>query len=187
MVRPGTQAASSIILDYLEKVFGPDCLFIDSKMPIGVKFKDHLHDQLKECRVFLAIIGRDWLNACDEHGHRRLDYADDSVRVEIAVALDRRISIVPVIIDDADVPKSSDLPSDLKSLPEYHAFRVQNAQFERDSAALADKLREALGQNASTVDKERIIRDDQKLTKQKVEYLIDRFWERPGLRLLFGQ
>jgi len=127
-------------------------------MPIGVKFKDHLHDQLNECGVFLAIIGRNWLNACDEDGHRRLDDADDWVRVEIASALARGIKVVPVIIDDGVIPKPSDLPSDLKSLPDFQAFRVQNNQFERDSAALADKLREALGLiNASTVTKERFI------------------------------
>jgi hypothetical protein len=182
--REGSSGDAGRLRDYLKEVFGSDSVFIDSNIPVGVKFKDHLHDQLKSCRVFLAIIGRNWLNACDEHGHRRLDNADDWVRVEIASALDRDIGVVPVIIDDADVPKSSDLPSDLKSLPEYQAFRVQNIQFERDSAALADKLREALGQDASTVNKERIMRDDEKLTKQKVEYLIERFFKRPGLKRL---
>jgi hypothetical protein len=171
--REGSSGDAGRLCDYLKEVFGPDSLFIDSDMPVGVKFKDHLHDQLNECGVFLAIIGRNWLNACDEHGHRRLDDADDWVRVEIASALDRGIKVVPVIIDDGVVPKPSDLPSDLKSLPEFQAFRVQNAQFERDSAALADKLRAALGQtNAPTVNKERFIRDAMKFTEQKFRSLI---------------
>jgi hypothetical protein len=182
--REGSSGDAGRLCDYLKEVFGPGSLFIDSDMPVGVKFKEHLHNQLNECAVFLAIIGRNWLNACDEYGHRRLDNADDWVRVEIASALDRDVKVVPVIIDDAVAPKSSDLPSDLKSLPEFQAFRVQNAQFERDSTALADKLREALGQaNVPTGNKERIIRDAKKSTLQKVTNLIERLIERPG----FGQ
>jgi TIR domain len=170
--REGSSGDAGRLCDYLKEVFGPDSLFIDSDMPVGVKFKEHLHNQLNECGVFLAIIGRNWLNACDQYGHRRLDNADDWVRVEIASALDRGVKVVPVIIDDGVVPKPSDLPSDLKSLPEFQAFRVQNSQFERDSAALADKLREALGQtSAPTVNKERIIRDAMKSIEQKFRSL----------------
>src|SRR5262249_35525869 len=87
-------------------------------------------------------------------------------------------------IDNADVPKSSDLPSDLKSLPEFQAFRVQNIQFERDSAALADKLHEALGQtNASTVTKERFITDTTQAIAQKARRLLV---ERRGFWALVG-
>ena len=177
----GSSGDAGRLRDYLKEVFGPHTLFIDSDMPIGVKFKDHLHDQLNECGVFLAIIGRNWLNACDEDGHRRLDDADDWVRVEIASALARGIKVVPVIIDDGVIPKPSDLPSDLKSLPEFQAFRVRNNQFERDSAALADKLREALGQtNAPTANEERLI----KSIVQKYRSLITerpRFWKALGI------
>jgi hypothetical protein len=178
--REGSSGDAGRLCDYLKEVFGPDSLFIDSDMPVGVKFKDHLHDQLNECGVFLAIIGRNWLNACDQYGHRRLDNADDWVRVEIASALARGIKVVPVIIDDGVLPKPSDLPSDLKSLPEFQAFRVQNNQFERDSAALADKLREALGQtNAPTVNKERFIRDAMKSIEWVRRLTMERrgFWK----------
>ena len=179
--REGSSGDAGRLCDYLKEVFGPDSLFIDSDMPVGVKFKDHLHDQLNECGAFLAIIGRNWLNACGQHGHRRLDDADDWVRVEIASALARGIKVVPVIIDDGVLPKSSDLPSDLKSLPEFQALRVQNNQFERDSAALADKLREALGQtNASTVTKERFITETTHSIAQKARRLLAErrgFWK----------
>jgi hypothetical protein len=178
--REGSSGDAGRLCDYLKEVFGPDSLFIDSDIPVGVKFKDHLHDQLNECGAFLAIIGRNWLNACDARGHHRLDDADDWVRVEIASALARGIKVVPVIIDDAVLPKPSDLPSDLKSLPEFQTFRVQNNQFERDSAALADKLREALGQtNAPTVNKERFIRDAMKSIEWVRRLTMERrgFWK----------
>jgi hypothetical protein len=156
---------------------------MDDDMPVG-KFKEYLHDQLNECRVLLAIIGRNWLNARDQHGHRRLDDAEDWVRAEIGSALDRGIKVVPVIIDDGDLPKPSDLPSNLKSLPEFQAFRVRNNQFERDSAALADRLREALGQtNASTVIKERFITETTQSIAQKARRLLV---ERRGFWALVG-
>ena len=42
----GSSGDAGRLCDYLKEVFGPETLFIDSDMPIGVKFKDHLHDQL---------------------------------------------------------------------------------------------------------------------------------------------
>jgi hypothetical protein len=75
-----------------------------------------------------------------------------------AIALDRDVKIVPVLIDDADLPDSSDLPSDLRSLPKFQASRVRNNQFERDCEALAEELRKALGQTNATLNRERIIR-----------------------------
>lgn len=140
--RRGDSAATFRLCDHLKEVFGPDNVFMDNDMPVG-KFKEHLHSQLNECGVLLAIIGPNW-------DDRRLFNPDDWVRVEIAAALARRIKVVPVIIDDAVLPKPSDLPSDLKSLPEWQAFRMQNTQFERDFGALKDKLRETVGQTNAT-------------------------------------
>jgi hypothetical protein len=138
---PGTAGR---LCDHLKEVFGPDSLFIDADIPAGVNFENYLHDQLNECRAFLAVIGPNWLNVCDEYGHRRLDDASDWVRLEIASALARDIRVIPVIIDNGLLPKPNDLPSDLQPLVSRQGFSLQNARFDQDFAALADKLREAV-------------------------------------------
>jgi hypothetical protein len=81
---PGTAGR---LCDRLKEVFGPDSLFVDADIPAGVNFENYLHHQLNECRAFLAVIGPNWLNVCDEYGHRRLDDAGDWVITEYAAVL----------------------------------------------------------------------------------------------------
>jgi hypothetical protein len=66
--------------------------------------------------VLIAVIGQRWLNSSDEEGGRRIDHPEDSVRLEIATALKRNIRVIPVLVDGALMPRSSDLPDDLKLL-----------------------------------------------------------------------
>ena len=76
----------------LERRLGEDQIFrdIDTLEP-GLDFVDAIGTRLRECRVFLAIIGREWLDATDAAGHRRLEQSHDYVRLEIAVhSHDRR-------------------------------------------------------------------------------------------------
>ena len=68
-----------------------------------------------ECDVLIAVIGKDWATSCDQEGQRRLDNPEDFVRLEIATALKRNVRIIPVLVDGALMPRSSDLPDDLKS------------------------------------------------------------------------
>jgi hypothetical protein len=130
---------------------------------------------LNECSAFLAVIGPNWLNVGDEYGHRRLDDAGDWVRLEIASALARDIRVIPVIIDNGLMPKPNDLPSDLQPLVSRQAFSLQNARFDQDFAALADKLREAVAPDqasALTVSDALIANHAVKSIEQTVRVLI---------------
>ena len=128
-------STARLLCDHLKDIFGDDRVYVDFDLPAGVNFEERLHSQLDECSVLLAVIGPHWLE------DRRLHKAGDWVRVEIASALARGISVIPVIIDDVAAPTKRELPRDLKSLAKHQAFRVENAHFERDVLALADRLR----------------------------------------------
>jgi TIR domain len=130
---PGT---ARLLFERLKDIFGPDSLFIDFDLPAGVDFVKRLQSQLSECSVVLAVIGPHWLD------DRRLQRADDWVRIEIVSALARGITVIPVIIDDVVAPTKSELPGNLRSLAKLQAFRVEIAHFDRDVLALADRLRE---------------------------------------------
>jgi hypothetical protein len=69
----------------------------------------------------LALIGPDWLNSCDENGHRRLDDPNDWVRLEISRALKRDIAVIPVRINGAELPAKAKLPDDIKGLLDHQA------------------------------------------------------------------
>ena len=87
-------------------------------IPYGVDFREQIRQTLKRARVVVAVIGPTWLGARGK-GNRRIDDPADFVRLEIAIALQRGIPIIPVLIDDTPMPQVENLPDDLRGL----AFR----------------------------------------------------------------
>jgi hypothetical protein len=72
---------------------------------------EYLHSQVAACDVFLAVIGPNWLDAKDDDGRRRFDNPDDFVTIEIAEALARKIRVIPVLVDGARMPKTTNCPT----------------------------------------------------------------------------
>lgn len=131
--------------DRLAQTFGQQNIFMDvDSIPAGVDFVTDLNSQVAACRVFLAVIGPNWLDAKDESGARRLDNPNDFVTIEIAAALARDIRVIPVLVDNTHMPKADKLPDPIKLLVRRNAVEVRNAQFGRDSDTLVAKIREAL-------------------------------------------
>jgi hypothetical protein len=95
----------------------------------------------------IIVIGKRWLIASDEEGRGRLDNPDDLVRLEIATALKRNIRVIPLLVVGALMPRSTDLPDDLKLMVWRNALDVShtrfNADLERLRAALASVLEKA--------------------------------------------
>src|SRR5262245_63680032 len=90
--RADSTATAGRLHDRLAQTFGRKILFMDvDHVPAGIDFVEHLHSQVAACRVFLAVIGPNWLDAKDDDGRRRLDKPDDFVAIEIAAALSRDI------------------------------------------------------------------------------------------------
>ena len=110
-------------------------------IPAGVDFVADLNNQVAACRVFLAVIGPNWLDAKDESGVRRLDNPDDFVTIEIAAALARDIRVIPVLVDNARMPKADKLPEPIKPLVRRNAVEVRNTQFRRDAETLVARMR----------------------------------------------
>src|SRR5215467_9390843 len=114
--------------DRLEREFGRDLLFMDvDAIPLGADFVNVLSDEVAKCDVLLAIIGPNWVDARDELGHRRLDSAQDFVRIEIAVALKRGIPVIPILLEGTRVPRPEQLPDDLKGLTRRNGLDVRHA------------------------------------------------------------
>jgi hypothetical protein len=97
---------------------------IDSN-PIGVDYRAHIDDSLRRCDILLAVIGQDWLGG-GEVGTRRIDDPSDLVRLEVTSALTRGIRVVPLLVDDTEMPSAEELPEDLRGLKFRQAFRVDS-------------------------------------------------------------
>jgi TIR domain len=124
------------LFDRLERTFRRKALFMDvDSIAPGQDFVSILEARVAECDVLLALIGRGWLTATDEAG-RRLDNAEDFVRIEIATALTQAKRVIPVLIDDVPMPRSEDLPEVLKPLVRRQATRLSHDRFKADSDRL---------------------------------------------------
>jgi TPR repeat protein len=132
--------------DRLMRDLGGEFLFMDvDAIPPGANFVKVLQDEVSQCAVLLAMIGAHWLDARDERGNRRLDNPDDFVRIEIATALGRDIPVVPILLDGAGIPKSDQLPDDLRELTLRNALEVRHASFHFDMDKLIGWLKQQLG------------------------------------------
>ncbi|MBX7109009.1 MAG: TIR domain-containing protein [Chitinophagales bacterium] len=102
-------------------------VFIDTeKIKVGQDFEKKMIKELENSDVVLAIIGHNWLNATtgNEGRARKIDRADDPVRMELEKALEKKIPLVVVLLDKAQKPHKMDLPSSLVSLVNAEQFKL---------------------------------------------------------------
>jgi TolB-like protein/tetratricopeptide (TPR) repeat protein len=104
------------LYDRLQEKFGPQNVFmdIDSIRP-GVDFREQINETISHADAVVAVIGRRWLGEQPD-GSRRIDDPNDFVRLEIASALKCKIPVIPVLVDDAPMPKQTKLPPDIEPL-----------------------------------------------------------------------
>jgi hypothetical protein len=129
------------ISQYLEKEFGRKNVFIDVDMRAGAKFPVVLEQRLAECKVLLALIGPEWLNSRSEDGQRRIDLPDDWVRLEIAQALKRDITVIPVRVSGTPLPSKGNLPEDIRGLLDHQAVSLTLAGFRHEMSGLVRDIR----------------------------------------------
>jgi formylglycine-generating enzyme required for sulfatase activity len=129
----------------LEQAFQPEQLFFDvDNIEPGLDFVRVLEEQVAACDVLISVIGRNWIDARDQSGARRLDNPDDFVRIEIesALAWDKRV--IPVLVGQASMPSADQLPGPMKPLARRHAVRLTHERFRADTQALITALQRAL-------------------------------------------
>jgi formylglycine-generating enzyme required for sulfatase activity len=130
--------------DRLAAQFGRDHVFKDLvSIPPGVEFRKHLYAAITACDVALVVIGREWLEARDAAGNRRLDDDADFVRVEIEAALQRNIALIPLLIDKAPMPRKDQLPLTLQGLVFRNGMQIRSdGNFHGDMDELVRALKQ---------------------------------------------
>ncbi|MGB7247685.1 MAG: SUMF1/EgtB/PvdO family nonheme iron enzyme [Phormidesmis sp.] len=125
--RTDSAAEAGRIYDYLENKFGYESIFKDvDTIDAGDDFRERLNEAVGQCQILLAVIGRSWLHTKDEAGRRRLDNPADWVRLEIETALQRKIRVIPILLEGVAMPTVSDLPEALQPLAYRNAVRVRH-------------------------------------------------------------
>lgn len=127
--------------DVLERHFGPASVFFDvDDLAPGTDFPLAIRNELKKCKVLLALIGKSWLTARDADGFRRIDNPDDFVRREVGSALARGIPVIPITLQDEKPPSAEMLPKALKPFARRQAFALRNDRWEADLSLLIEKI-----------------------------------------------
>jgi formylglycine-generating enzyme required for sulfatase activity len=143
--RDDCSASAGRLYDRLCGHFASTNIFMDvDNLDPGVDFVDAIEESVASCDALIAVIGRFWLISSDEEGRRRLDNPEDFVRIEIATALNRDVRVIPLLVDGALMPRSRDLPDDLKPLTRRMALEVSHTRFKEDCNRLITTLDRAM-------------------------------------------
>lgn len=147
--RSDTQGIAGRLYDGLEFRLGKDSVFFDiDSIPLGTDFREHVRVTLDQCGVLLVLIGSRWIETMPD-GRPRLDHPDDLVRVEIEAALERRVPVVPVLIDLTPMPGAEQLPGALSALAYRNAVRVDSGiDFRNHLTRLVAGISPYIGGNA---------------------------------------
>jgi hypothetical protein len=133
------------LYDHLIARFGEHMVFrdIDAIDP-GTDFVGRIEEAVGSCQVLLAVIGRDWLSVTGPDGRRRLDNQADFVRLELAAALQQGIRMIPVLVQDAQMPGPEDLPEPLKELARRNAIKLTDDRWRYDMSRLVSAIEKSV-------------------------------------------
>lgn len=124
----------------LEKRLGRGSVFRDIlDIPPGADFVAAIRERLQGAQTVLVLIGPRWAGG-DTPGTRRIDDEADFVRLEVAIALDSGVRVVPVLLPGAQMPAEASLPAPLKALARRNALSLSETNWDADVARLADTM-----------------------------------------------
>lgn len=125
--------------DRLCDAFGDEMVFRDiDSIPAGTNFRNVILRTLNEVDAVVAIIGPNWSRSSTE-GRAAAD--TDYVFLELAEALREGKPVLPVLIEDTEMPTPDALPADLRALSDINAISVHgDPAFRRDSTRLIEVI-----------------------------------------------
>lgn len=145
--RVDTEPVAAWLHQELTKVFAQGAIFLDhAELVAGHDFRQQLQQRLSSSKIVLVLIGPKWLETLQE----RIDNGQpDFVRGEVALALEKGLTVIPVLLksDDAIVPmpRESDLPSNIRELANRHAVTLDLKH--PNVSVLAERIKAELGQH----------------------------------------
>lgn len=130
--RSDTTDVTGRLYDRLVGRFGRETIFKDvDSVPLGVDFRERIAEAINRSAVILAVIGPHWRGQGPDGD--RLSSEADVVRFEIETALEAKTPVIPILVNEADLPERSSLPESLQSLVHLNAATLRaDPDFDRD-------------------------------------------------------
>jgi TIR domain len=152
--REETAYAAGWLFDRLVERFGRPQIFKDvDSIALGDDFVETISNAVGKTDVLLALIGEQWLTMRDEKGARRLENPDDFVRIELEAALERKIRVIPILVDGAAMPTRNELPQTLAPLAQRQALELSPSRFDFDTRRLMNVLEHTLAEDDGADDR----------------------------------
>lgn len=114
--------------------FGADAVFLAAQsIRPGDNYVREIFANLRDCEIVLAVMGKNWAATLD---------ADDFdwVHQELTTAFARGVRVVPVLVEDADLPAESSLPADIAALAHCQYVKLRHYSVDADLAQIAGHL-----------------------------------------------
>lgn len=136
--RSDTTGEAGRLADSLENLLGARCVFRDTDdIQPGEDFERVLTRELAGTHAVLVLIGKRWLAELTARQHQP---APDFVRIEIATALRLGKTLIPVLLQGAELPGADALPEDLRPLLAHQAVSLREEAWAMDCGRLADAI-----------------------------------------------
>lgn len=145
--RSDCQSQANGLNDGLRHRLPESRVFMDiDSIPIGADFEEHIRGEIEQCHVALILIGDDWLEPRPGTDVRRIDEANDFVRLEIESSLaTKHLRVIPVLVEGARMPTPEELPKSIRRLARLNAFELSDQRWSTDIERLTRQLRELTG------------------------------------------
>ena len=139
--RADSADAAGRLYDRLAEQFGNDNVFINvNNIRPSKDYVVAIERRIANCDTMIVLIGPGWASATNEAGFRRLDDPRDLARLEVEAALQRNVRVIPILLGDAEMPETPELPEPLQALLRRQAVRLSHASFHKDVDLLLERL-----------------------------------------------
>jgi hypothetical protein len=99
-------ANARLVYDRLRGRFGREHVFMDvDTLQPGQDFVSAINERVSSCDALIAVIGRAWLAQIES-----LKNSSGFVRLELTAAFERKIPVVPVLVDGVKMPGPQGAP-----------------------------------------------------------------------------
>ena len=116
----------------LEQQLGRGSVFRDVlDIAPGEDFAHTIRQRLASAQAVLVLIGPRWAGV-QTGAARRIDDERDFVRLEVQVALQSGVRVVPVLLPGATLPSAAELPDALQALAQRNAMTLSDAHWAAD-------------------------------------------------------
>jgi hypothetical protein len=140
------------MFDRLVMRFGAKSVFMDiGSIPYGADFRKKIDQAWRQCKVVIVVVGPQWLGQ-RAAGDARIGDKTDGVRVEVEMALARKLHVIPVLVGKATMPAANLLPKSLERFSYLNALNLDfGADFDFHIARLIAAIGETLGAAPATL------------------------------------